>query len=580
MNSVCQRPVRRPQARSAPALIGLIVLGVLCALPLLLWGFPPRGHDSVHHARWCWNFAAQCWAGELYPRWLADVNFGFGSPAFFYYPPLGYWVAAAFCAMFPGPREVWMGLGWASALALVLSGVTAWICFSRTAGPGRAWAASAFYMVGPYHLALGLYERAAYAEFWAYVWMPLIVRGVLGFQLRKRAAWGWTILGFAGLFLSHLPTTVTFTPLALLLALWNGWTVLRRTLLALMAAILVGAAYLVPCFAHLHFVSTRSMTVGLHATFFFPSLTLTQPVAVPDPFNTHVFVVFLGFLFTLLCHHLVSPAPGISHPRTGSGAAWVWLGWLVTFLMLPLSRPIYAALWPLQMIQFAWRFLAPASLIWAALLANNTEQTRDPGLGRACSGLGLLAALLALVAVSRGVARNAVSDYARGPTQSRESLRTSLDAREYLPSLASPWAARDALGERPVVVRSPEAEVSVRQWQPRRLQFAVDTPVTTTLWVHQLYYPGWRAWRDGRFELKVDASGPGRVIAVELPPGKYRLDLELTALPAERLGEWISLITLAGLAFLAIGRMRPQPQGIRSHPAAPLPGVSSCSSPV
>ncbi|MEJ5237762.1 MAG: hypothetical protein WHT82_05345 [Limisphaera sp.] len=560
---------------------GLIALGLVAALPLLFLGFPPRGHDSIHHARWCSNFASQVWSGEPYPRWLSQVNFGFGSPAFFYYPPLGHWVAAALCPLFAGPRQVWMSLGWAAALALLLSGVTAWVCFSKMARPGRAWLASALYMLGPYHLALGLYERAAYAEFWTYVWMPLIVRGIWGFRGKEPSAWGWAITGFTGLFLSHLPTTVTFTPLALLLALGHGWAALGRTLLALTGAVMLAAVYLLPCFAYLGFVNTGSMRGGLHETFFFSNLSPTQPLAVPDAFSIRVFMVFLGFLLTLLCHHLRWLSSWASRDRPAAAPHWLWLGWLVTFLMLPLSRPIYSALWPLQMIQFTWRFLAPASLIWAALIANGRGDPREPRLGRVCDGVGLLSALVTLVLVSGGVISDTASQYARGPSHPPEPLRTLLDAREYLPGLASPWAARDAMGDRLVVPRSSEAAVSIQGWKARHLQFTVNTPGATTLWVRQLYYPGWRAWRDNTLELKVDGSGPGGAIAVELPPGNYRVDLRLTALLPERLGGWISFFTLAGLAFLAIGRVRLKSPEFQTHSGAqPTGGPSSPCQPV
>lgn len=575
MSPVVPEPCAASRQASSRALSGLIALGLVAALPLLFVGFPPRGHDSIHHTRWCSNFASQFWSGDLYPRWLAEVNFGFGSPAFFYYPPLGQWLAAAFFPLFPHPRQVWMSLGWAAALALVLSGVTAWLCFSKMASPGRAWWAAAFYMLGPYHLALGLYERAAYAEFWTYVWMPLIVRGIWGFRSQEPSAWVWAVTGFTGLFMSHVPTTVTFTPLALLLAMGNGRAVLGRMLLALTGAVMLAAVYLLPCFAYLDFVNTRSMKAGLHETFFFPNLALTQPLAVPDVFNVRVFVVFLGFLLTLLCHHLRWVSSLASRERPCAPPHWIWLGWLVTFLMLPLSRPLYALLPPLEMIQFAWRFLAPASLIWAALLANGRAEPGEPKLGRVCDGMGVVTALLALVVVSRGVIRDAASQYAQGPTHPPERLRTLLDAREYLPGLASPWVARDAMGKRLVVPRSSEAAVSIQQWKARHLQFTVNTPGATTLWVRQLYYPGWRAWRDDTVELKVDGSGPGGAIAVEVPPGAYRVDLKLTALPPERLGWWISLVTFAVLVFLALRRVRRQRPEYRTGATAQDPTKQS-----
>src|SRR4029079_7938407 len=44
--------------------------GFILSLPVLLAGFPALTHDGRVHEVWYTNFAAQFWAGALYPRWL------------------------------------------------------------------------------------------------------------------------------------------------------------------------------------------------------------------------------------------------------------------------------------------------------------------------------------------------------------------------------------------------------------------------------------------------------------------------------------------------------------------------------
>ena len=79
------------------ALVPLILAlaSALLVLPVWLQG-GTQGHDLFHHLLSGHYFARQLWQGELYPRWLMAMNGGFGSPTFFFYPPLPYYVSALF----------------------------------------------------------------------------------------------------------------------------------------------------------------------------------------------------------------------------------------------------------------------------------------------------------------------------------------------------------------------------------------------------------------------------------------------------------------------------------------------------
>jgi hypothetical protein len=112
----------------------LLGLGVVAGLPLILCGFPHPAHGARLHLRWSHQFSAEFWSGILYPRRLAAVNYGCGSAAFFYYPPMPYWASSLFTPLTAGlgvHGADWRALGWASALGLVLSGQTAFCCFGR-----------------------------------------------------------------------------------------------------------------------------------------------------------------------------------------------------------------------------------------------------------------------------------------------------------------------------------------------------------------------------------------------------------------------------------------------------------------
>jgi hypothetical protein len=74
--------------------------GLLPTTPMWLRGMTDAG-DAVFHAMWYTNFARQFFAGEAYPRWLAEMNGGLGSPVFFY-APLPYYLTLLFTPFLPG----------------------------------------------------------------------------------------------------------------------------------------------------------------------------------------------------------------------------------------------------------------------------------------------------------------------------------------------------------------------------------------------------------------------------------------------------------------------------------------------
>ncbi len=76
--------------RKKPQLIHIswiIIFALIITIPATLYSVA-SGHDFPFHLKWANHFSKQIWTGELYPRWLQDMNAGLGSPAFFFYPPI------------------------------------------------------------------------------------------------------------------------------------------------------------------------------------------------------------------------------------------------------------------------------------------------------------------------------------------------------------------------------------------------------------------------------------------------------------------------------------------------------------
>ncbi len=145
----------------------------LCALAVALslaWRGNSCGHDFDFHIQ-SWLAVAQQWRHDtFYPNWIEAANYGAGEPRFVFYPPLTWMLGALLGTV----------LGWSAApiaftlIILIASGVSMNKLAREWLPPNPATIAACFYILNPYALFVA-YERTAYGELAAGIWLPLII---------------------------------------------------------------------------------------------------------------------------------------------------------------------------------------------------------------------------------------------------------------------------------------------------------------------------------------------------------------------------------------------------------------------
>lgn len=145
----------------------------LCALIVALslaWHGNSCGHDFDFHIQ-SWLAVAQQWRqGTLYPHWIEDANYGAGEPRFGFYPPLTWMLGAVLGTVLP-----WSAAPIAFTLIiLTASGVSMNKLAREWLPPNTATIAACAYILNPYALFVA-YERTAYGELAAGIWLPLII---------------------------------------------------------------------------------------------------------------------------------------------------------------------------------------------------------------------------------------------------------------------------------------------------------------------------------------------------------------------------------------------------------------------
>jgi membrane protease YdiL (CAAX protease family) len=214
------------------------------------------------------------------------------------------------------------------------------------------------------------------------------------------------------------------------------------------------------------------------------------------------------------------------------------------FMTVPLSKPIWNALRPLQETQFPWRWLSLVSMGIAILTAGAL-----PLLFQSDKNTDRIKRLLIMGAMSVGVVfclshviREAKFLSPRAFANTLAEVRGSQSINYWLPIGANPAAAPMA-----VEVEATNRAVSVQSWTPESRRFSVAAGSPTEARVRTFYYPHWTA-RSGEQRLNTQGDKDG-VLLVSLPAEAVTVDL---VFEEPRRTHVSSAVSLAGVLFIGM----------------------------
>ncbi|MGH2541927.1 MAG: hypothetical protein ACRDIB_03970, partial [Ardenticatenaceae bacterium] len=323
------------------------------------------------------------------------------------------------------------------------------------------------------------------------------------------------LVSYSLLLMTHNISAMLFTPFLGLYVLWQA-IAHRNTpfafypLVAFVGAIGVAAVFLVPALGEARYTQVDVLTKGYFdvATHFisWKELLASTPrldyraINPPIPFNLgrmHVLLALLGGLAIVL------PTP--DRERRLHLLFALLFALLLAWMMTPASLIVWRTVPGIAFAEFPTRlfgvlflftsFLAGASLLWLRTWPRLQWGVATLG------GLALILAVapyqfprpfLSLDLTPAGFVRFEPAFNALGTTSAGEFL-TIWSSRSPADSVITPTLARVALIAPPPTV---EAEVIAETAHSLRLR--ASTPSTTTVDVAQFYFPGWRAWVDGK----------------------------------------------------------------------------------
>ncbi len=540
--------------KSLVTILGLILL----TIPTLLPFFNSRffyTQDYIFIARLNQMSAALA-DGQFPVRWAPDLRFG--EPTFNYYAPLPYYIGALVHLL--GFNFLWTSKI-LFMLASILSAITMYFFIKELFGKKAALVSSMLYTYAPYR-AVDIYVRGSLSETWAFIFFPLIFYYCL--KLAKQTNVRNVIflaLSLSGLFLTHNVTTLMLLPF---LILWMGYLIWQyknlKGLLGFTGGIVLGiglaAFFLLPAFFERDFIQTKYLTVGyfnFRAHFVaikqFISLFWGYGSSVWGPNDGLSFQVGLVNWIILLVVFVL----GIIY-RKNKKFLRIFLFLAVSFaLSIFLQHNKSAFIWEafpmMAFIQFPWRFLAISIFIVAIAGGVITPLFKS----RQNFFVSLVVIVSVIATFSYFKPKEYSDDAFFDKFVNKDKMRQGIDlTKDYLPIWVQtvdgvvfdvPMSAKGNIAVTSINKRSTSLSAGIKVLD----ESMIEAPIT--------YFPGWEVWANNRVVVQENPSKMG-LIQFKLPKGNFNVKIELKDTPVRVTGNWISIISAAGVALLLVSRKR------------------------
>ena len=505
----------------------------------VIWGFATLlmlpafalGHiisdNSFTNVNWSEGFAQQLFSGHIYPRWLPDMNAGAGSPVFYFYGPLPFYLTAPFHLLVGKRLAVLLGM-W---LMLALSGQAFRALAAFFVEQRAALVASLAYMTMPYHLLVDIWLRSDFGELCAFIFMPLCLLCL--FRLSAGPKWTYALAAsLAGLLLSHLPSALMFAPFLTVFCFYLAFRgeFLTITIRAATAAVLglgIAAAYVVPA------LQLQSLIHAANWDTYLPSQDLLF-TRRNGAFEHFLDMVFAGAL-------AVGAIYVASETRLGRWQRvlpWALFAAAALFLVSPASAWVWNELPRVfGRIQFAWRVFVLLDIALSMLFALALDSNRATRAALAAITIFALAAAMALF-LTRTNHSGSDTFYRRTADAEEILIAHRVEPWEYLPS-CRPFQSTD---------RSDGTSASI-------VQKVIAEKVPDELAVFD--YPFLDVLLNGKvLPTKCDPKTGFIVVGLN----RNALEIKTHWLQPERIGFLVSLtsliIVMLGLIFVANTRMR------------------------
>lgn len=193
---------------------------IIFSLPATFALFVPGyfGASDDLHIAWLYEMNQSISIGQIPPRFIPDLSFGFGYPLFNFLFPLPFYIGEIFhligFSFVDSIKAVFF-------LSIPLSALFMYLLLKEFTNKTLSFLGAVIYVYTPYR-ATDLYIRGAIGEIVSFAILPLLILAVIKLTSSNKYNLRWIGIGavsFASLVLSHNITAYMFVPFLILLAI-------------------------------------------------------------------------------------------------------------------------------------------------------------------------------------------------------------------------------------------------------------------------------------------------------------------------------------------------------------------------
>ena len=527
----------------------LIIATFLIGFPLLRFKMLD-GHDASFHFFRTYSFKIALEDGQLLPFINPNMMGGLGFAANLFYGILSS-VVTFFISLFTPSWGLAVNLG--IFFSIYLSGVTMYQFLWDVSGKRRIAILGAFlYMIAPYHL-YDIYVRMALGEIFAFVFLPLVFHGIYDIVNHDGRKWYLVTIGTAGLFLTHLVSTVMVGFFAFLFLLFYGrkrnlWELVKKLGISLGIAIFLALPSFLPLLEaklssdYMVFDNVYMKTTGYHmekralSIFSFSHDYLVQSV--------QCYILLLFFIALII----IFKRKQESFQNTFFLASFslLFLSLFLTLKIIPwASLPNV-----LSIFQFPWRYLQLSSFFGAIVLSIFLSKVSRQHLFSI--GLAVVFLAMAVPMLQKGIQNKGVDNQLihTNDIRKRGEIARSVGtaSAEYLPRNAI--YNYDYLKKRslePIVLKGNSHIMGVEK-EGTHLSFSIEVEEESIIELPFIYYPGYQI-KNGKEKIASFETQNG-LLGITLKPGTYEITTFYQGTLWMILSYGISLVTFLIFSFL------------------------------
>lgn len=515
----------------------VLFFAYLAVKPILVPGFFPM-HDDTQVARVV-EMGRALREGQFPVRWVSDLGYGMGYPLFNFYGPLPYYIGGFFYAIgISGlvATKIMMILG------IVLAGLAMYLAASSIFGVWAGVASATAYMYAPYH-AVDIYVRGAVGEYWAFIFLPLILLGIYNKKFLL------TSLAISGLVLSH--TILGFVGILFLFVFLVAIRFRRDVIKAILLGLGLSAFFWLPALMEMKFTNVVSV-IGSSADFHQHFVCLSQlwnsawgfGGSAPGCLDGLSFKIGKEFIALGLTGFIALLVVGKKHDSRNLAYAVGALIVISLFFTLAISSTLWVVIPYFAFIQYPWRFLTFVSFGFSFLIGASILIVKKPVI-QALIAVGIVVIILVIES------KYFVPQYVYNKTA--ESFETPVELRyrvskisdEYLPpGISVPRTESEALN--PLIPSSHNYSISYIVNTDSYKRIELNAAKADRVPVRLAYFPGWT------IIVNVDTIKPEiekGIPIVPIPAGLTTIQMIFKDTPVRTTGNVISIVSLVLLFF-------------------------------